>query len=477
MVLALLASIFLLGLLSMIVRSIVLREPKKPGGWKPNTIEPKTAIQVLSESVQCRTVSYPDPTQTDWNEFSRLGDLLARSFPLCEAHRIKEGVGTYNRVYRFEGLDVQAKPALLTAHLDVVGAYPKEWAHPPFAGILEDGYLYGRGSFDCKVQAISILTAFEDLLHKGKQSKITYYVAFGCDEECNGSEAGAFSIASYFERKGLSFSYVLDEGGVVSQRYIKGFDQDIAVVGVAEKGYMDVELSASCNAGHSSTPSFPTALGMVSEAVSRLERKRMHARLTQSVKAMLHTLGRQGGFAYRLLFLNLWITKPLVMFIFSKNPTLNALIRTTVVPTMIAASDKSNVIAEKATATVNIRLLPTQTEEQVLQWMEKTIANSAVSLKAVCCTAPSEVSPIDGESFSHLRNTITACFGDVLVTPYLMLGATDARKYQNLSKHIYRFTPVRMDRSEVGRMHAPDERISLENIQNAVTFYATLIEA
>jgi carboxypeptidase PM20D1 len=203
----------------------------------------------------------------------------------------------------------------------------------------------------------------------------------------------------------------------------------------------------------------------------------MPAKLTAPVKAMLESLGRQGVFAYRLLFLNAWITKPILLWVFSKNPPLNALGRTTVVPTMIEASDKSNVIAEQATAMVNVRLLPTQTQEEVLGWMKKVIGDPAVKLKVVRFTPASEVSPAEGEAFSHLASTITACFRDAVVTPYLMLGATDARKYQNLSNHIYRFTPVRMDKSEVGRMHGVDERISEENIQLAVTFYATLVQS
>lgn len=476
MVLSLLAGIFLLLASIIIIRSIVPQQSEGMALRPSRTIDGQKALEVLSKAVQCRTVSHQDTNQTDWNEFTRLADLLAKAYPLCERCRITADVGAYNLVYRFEGENTQALPVLLTAHLDVVGAQAEAWSHPPFSGIIEDGFLYGRGSFDCKVQTIAILIAFESLLKEGKKPKTTFYVAFGCDEECNGSKEGAHTIASYFEKQEQQFAYVLDEGGVVSQRYIKGFKQDIAVVGIAEKGYMDVELSASCRAGHSSTPSFPTALGLVSRSASRLERKAMSPRFTSPVKAMLESLGRQGPFAYRLLFLNRWITKPLLKLVFSRNATMNALIRTTIVPTMIVGSDKSNVIAETATATVNIRLLPTQTQQEVLQWIKKVIGNPAVKLEAVRFTAPSEVSPVEAEAFTDIRKTITACFGNVLVTPYLMLGATDARKYQNLSQCIYRFTPVRMDISEVARMHAPDERISVENIQHAVNFYATLIE-
>ncbi len=475
MVLSLLAGMVLLLLLIMIIRTIALSHTTGTPVSQSPVVDGSTACAVLGKAIRFKTISHQDPTQTEWNEFAGLADLFAQAYPLCETYRIKEGVGTYNLVYCFNSENSDALPILLTAHLDVVGAREQAWSHPPFSGIIEKGFLYGRGSFDCKGQAVAILSAFESLLTAHKKPNQTYYVAFGCDEECNGSSLGASTIASYFEQQGLRFAFVLDEGGVVSQRYIKGFDQDIAVVGVAEKGYMDVQLSAQCSAGHSSTPAFPTALGMVSQAVYRLENHAMPARLTAPVKAMLYSLGAQGTFLYRLLFLNLWITRPLLVWIFSKNPTLNALVRTTVAPTMMQASNQSNVIAEQASATVNIRLLPTQSQTEVLAWMQRIIANPKVDLKVLRFTPPSEISPSQGEAFSRLEKTIITCFDRALVTPYLMLGATDARKYQNLSPYIYRFTPMLMAKNEVARMHGVDERISEENIKHAVSFYTALI--
>jgi carboxypeptidase PM20D1 len=469
--------IVLLVILAVVVfRTLAMRTHTK----HPATA---TAVQtgieeetILAEAVTCRTVSHADPNLTDWSEFSRLLALLETSFPLCSKHRITdETIGPYNLVYCFTGEDKSREPALLTAHLDVVGANEQEWSHPPFKGTIEDGFLYGRGSFDCKLQVISILSAFEHILKTGEHPKHTWYVAFGCDEESNSSKKGAVRIARYFQGQALHFSFVLDEGGVVSQKYIKGFEQSIAVVGVAEKGYLDLELTVERTAGHSSTPTFPTALGTLSEAIYRLENKQMPAKLTPPVKQMLTNLGKEGPFAYSMLFLNLWLTGGLLKFVFSRQATLNAAIRSTIVPTVITASDTSNVIAKKATAIVNCRLLPGDTQESILSWVTKTISSDSVMVKARQCTPPSHISKTDGEAFSFLSETIKKSFPETIVTPYLMMGATDARKYQNLSDYIYRFTPARMDRSEVDRMHAPDERISLENISLAQQFYTLLI--
>ncbi len=379
-------------------------------------------------------------------------------------------------MYRFQGTDASNQPALLTAHYDVVNAKEDQWSYPPFQGTVADDYLYGRGSFDCKLQVVSILSAFEQILQSGESLKHTWYVAFGCDEESNSSTEGASRIVSYFEMQNLSFSFVLDEGGVVSENYIKGFDQSIAVVGIGEKGYLDMELSVKKVAGHSSTPTFPTALGVLSKAVSRLEQSQMPPTITYPVKQMLTNLGKEGPLPYSLLFLNLWATKPLLQAIFTKSSTLNALIRTTVVPTVISASDKSNVIAQQAVAQVNARVLPGQGEREVISWVKQTIKEDEVQVKSLRYNAPSKVSSVECNEFSFISNTIRTIFPDALVTPYLMLGATDARKYERLSKNIFRFTPARMTKDEVDRMHAPDERISLDNIRKAQQFYQTLLK-
>lgn len=476
MVLHLFAFFVLLLAASMTIRAMVMKAPTQPVPSATAAVDASSAGKVLSQAVQCRTVSHLDWNRTDWSQFEALLALLDASFPHYEQLRIKEEeLGLYNRLYCIPGSDSTAQPALLLSHLDVVDVQVEKWSVPPYEGLIKDDFLWGRGSFDCKLQVVSILTAFEHLLKAGRRPKRTYYIAFGCDEETNGSEAGASRIAAWLEKQNLQFAYILDEGGVVSQNYLKGYP-DIAVVGVAEKGYMDLSLTATAHAGHSSTPSFPTALGHLARAVNRIECHQMKVLHTPVFTTLIQALGESGSFGYRLLFLNLWITKPLLNFVFSKNPSLNGLIRTTLVPTMISASDKSNVIASTAQAIINVRLLPGQSEQEVLDFLRRTIADDRIEISVVRSTPPSVVSPVDCEHFEHLKRVIARVFPGSLSMPYMMMGATDSRKYSKLSKNIYRFTPARMDRSEVDRMHGVDERISLKNIENAVMFYTSLIE-
>ena len=471
--LAILLTLLVIG----IARTLVLKRKKHeipPPNSLPST---KEAIEKLQHAIMFKTVSSREKGKTDWDQFTQFAAYLTQAFPLCEKHLNIKSDSKYNLIYCFTGEDTTALPGLLTAHQDVVSANDDEWTHPPFAKTLEEGYVWGRGSFDCKLQLIAILEAFELMLQEGKKPKRTWYAAFGCDEEVNGGNKGATLIAEQFARRDLTFSLLLDEGGVVSENYIKGIDRPIAVVGVAEKGYMDTLLSCSREAGHSSTPLMPTALGKIAKAVTAIESSRQEARITKAVQAMLRNIGEGASFPFAFLFLNLWLTKPLIKLIFSKSPTLNALIRTTSVPTMIEASDKSNVIAQTSTAVVNTRLLTGDDQEKNLKHLKAVIADEEVSLTVTRYEEPSKESPTTGEAFDQLKATISSIFPEAIVTSYLMLGATDARKYQNLCKNIYRFTPAQMDKSEVQRMHAPDERMHTENVKKAVAFFISLLES
>ncbi len=460
-----------------IARTLVLRQKNHEKPPPASLPDAKEAVQKLQQAIAYKTVSGSEEGTTDWDQFTQFETFLDEAFPLCKKYLKQASDSKHNLIYRFIGEDTKALPALLTAHQDVVPANAEEWTHPPFAQTLADGYVWGRGSFDCKLQLIAILEAFEQLLQGDKKPKRTWYAAFGCDEEVNGGGKGATLIAEQFERMGLSFSLLLDEGGVVSENYIKGIERPIAVVGVAEKGYMDTRLSCSREAGHSSTPQMPTALGKIAKAVTAIETSRQEARITKAVAAMLRSIGQEAPFPYAFLFLNLWLTKPLIKLIFSHSPSLNALIRTTSVPTVIEASDKSNVIAQTATAVVNSRVLTGDDRQSILKHLKTVISDEEVSLTVTRYDEPSKESPASGEAFDLVKATIAKTFPEAIVTSYLMFGATDARRYQNLCKHIYRFTPAQMDRSEVARMHAPDERIHTDNVQKAVAFFLSLLES
>lgn len=467
--------LIIVPLVIALLRTLLLRKQKTNQEGVSAPFLEHDAVKKLQHAISFKTVVNKEGT-TDWQQFTLFEAFLDEAFPLCAQHLKIPSDSQYNLIYRFVGEDTAKLPALLTAHQDVVSAKEDEWTYPPFTGTLADNYLWGRGSFDCKLQLIAILETFEQMLQQGTKPKRTWYAAFGSDEEVNGGVQGATLIAEQFARMGLSFSLLLDEGGVVSENYIKGINDPIAVVGITEKGYMDTVITAQSESGHSSTPKMPTALGKVAQAASRLETTRHKPRFTEAVEAMLTNIGKRAPFPYAFLFLNLWLTKPLVQFVFSKSPTLNALIRTTSVPTMIEASDKSNVIAQSASMVVNSRILSGDDQSSVLAHFDTVLADLDVTYSVLRYERPSQTSSPSAAAFEVIQSTITSVFPSAIVTSYVMLGATDARKYEDLCQNIYRFTPAQMDRLEVQRMHGPDERIHTENVTKAVTFFHTLLQ-
>lgn len=434
----------------------------------------KEPIETLTGAIKFKTVSYKDPSLTDWNEFDKFHNYLRERFPLT-FKQLKYPCDTPNNlIFKFIGKDISKKPLLLTAHQDVVPAEDASWDTPPFEGTQIDNYLYGRGSFDVKILVITILQSFEELLRKDEIPQRTVFAAFGCDEEASGDN-GAILIAKQFQKEGIEFEMVLDEGGAVAEDYLKGINKPITAIGIAEKGYLDLKLTRIKNGGHSSTPNFPTAMGEIAEAVSLIEKHPMKTNITPPIKDLINTLGKSASFSMGLLFLNQKITSSIIKSAFSKGATTRALISTTITPTMIKGSSAPNVIAKEASAILNCRILPGDDETTVINHIKKVIKNNKIEMEVLNYKPPCPIAPTGTNAWNTLTETIKRTFPDAITTSFLMMGATDAKNYQNVCDNIYRFEPCQMNQTEIGKMHNDNERISFENIHNATKFYLDLI--
>lgn len=436
-----------------------------------NSEEP---INILTGAIKYKTISYKDPSLTDWKEFDKFHKYLKESFPLTFEKLSYHCDSPNNLIFKFEGQNKSVKPLLLIAHQDVVPANEVGWDTPPFKGVKKDGYLYGRGSFDVKILVISILQSFEELLRKNETPARTVFAAFGCDEEASGDN-GATKISEQFEKEGIHFEMVLDEGGAVAEDYLKGIDKPITAIGIAEKGYLDLKLTRIKNGGHSSTPNFPTALGEISSAIEKLEKHQMKPRITQPIKELIYNLGLSAPFGMGLLFLNQGLTKPIIKKAFTLGSTTSALIRTTITPTMINGSNAANIIAKEASAILNCRILPGDSDETVIKFVKKIINNDNIKITILNYKKPSPISTINTEAWNTLKKTIKRTFPNSITTSFLMMGGTDAKHYHNVCDNIYRFEPCQMNQSEIAKMHNDNERMSFDNIHNATKFYLDLI--
>jgi carboxypeptidase PM20D1 len=432
------------------------------------------ALQRLAQAVRLPTISTQDPSQVQAAQFEALHRLLEKSFPRLRKALKRERVGL-SLLYEWSGSDAQAQPILLLAHMDVVPAEPAtlhEWTHPPFSGAIEGGFIWGRGTRDDKSSVMALHEAVEALLEQDFRPQRTVYFAFGHDEEAGGLQ-GAAQIAQVLDARGVRLLCVLDEGMPVTQGLLPGIEPPVALVGIAEKGYVTLELVARGESGHSSMPPLQTAAGILGAALARLDGSRFPATLTEPVREQFAFLGPEQGLLRRVLFSNLWLFGGLIEAQLGKSRAGNALIRTTAAPTMLEGSVKENVLPDQARALVNFRLLPGTSIDSLSRDVAAAVDDRRVLIKSfgTLRSEPSSVSSTRSPAFQHLHRAVEAVFPEALVAPSLLVGATDARHFAPFAETVFRFRPARTAPDDVARYHGVNERLSVQNYAEYLQFY------
>ncbi|MCX8124535.1 MAG: M20 family peptidase [Spirochaetes bacterium] len=444
----------------------------------PYKIDSMIAAQHLSEAIQIQTISNQDKSKTDFKTFEQFHKFLAKTYPGVHKKLKKEVVAGYSLLYTWKGSDPSLKPMLLMAHQDVVPVEEltkDQWKYPGFSGTVADGYVWGRGALDIKNQLIAIMEAVEFLVARGFAPKRTIYLAFGHDEEVGGE--GAKAIAKLLNNRNVTLEYVIDEGGAIMEGMLPGIESPIALVGIAEKGYLTVKLTVKGEGGHSSMPPHHTALGVLAKALVNVENNPFPKNFDSPARQMFEYVAPHMKFPLRILFANMWCFKPLLKWQFEKSESTNAMIRTTAAVTMAGASEKENVLPTQAWAMINCRILPGETMDTTIGYLKKVIDNDAVVIEAMpWSNNPSPVSDIHQGSFTSIATIARQINPDVIVAPYLVLGATDSRHFNALTNQIYRFSPVKMNAEDLKRIHGINERISISDLGKSVKFVISLIE-
>ncbi len=433
----------------------------------------------LAEAIRFRTISsFLDPEQSA-DAFRGLHAFMQASYPAFHTATRREVIGNFGLLYTWEGSDPKAAPIALLAHQDVVPIAPgteSSWQAPPFDGVIRDGFIWGRGSWDDKGNLFSILEAVEQLVTEGFRPKRTIYFAFGQDEEVSG-QRGAKQIAALLASRGVKLDFVLDEGLLVTEGILKGIDNPVALIGVAEKGYVTLTLNLNATPGHSSMPPRQSAIGMMSAALARLEDKQFPAEIRGTAREMFDTLAPEMNMTSRIVLSNLWLLKPLLQRELEKAQSTNALIRTTTALTIFNAGNQDNVLPGQADATVNFRLLPGETEAGVIDHVKRTAANDKIEIEPrTGNTEPPPITTTASPAYRALNRTIREVFPDVVVAPGLMIAATDSRHFTGVTDNIFRFSPVRATAEDLTRFHGTNERLSVENYADMIRFYRRLVQ-
>lgn len=455
-------------------------KPPESETFEKENVNEKRVQDNLSAAIRIKTISNQDESKTDWGEFDRFHQFLREAYPLVHSTLSVENVSKASLLYKWQGTDDSLEPIAFLAHQDVVPVAPgteQDWEYPAFDGVNDGEYIWGRGALDMKNHLICLIESVETLLEEGYQPKRTVYLCLGHNEEIvAGSNNGAHELSKVLEERGVRLDSVIDEGGAMLPAKVKGIlDANLTGIGVAEKGYADFKITVTSKGGHSSQPPKHTAIGILAKKVQNLENHQFKAKLLPFVYNLFIKIGRRTSFLGRVVFCNLWLLKPLVLKAMTMIPPAASMVRTTTGVTMASGSPASNVLPQKASVTVNFRIMPGETIEDVRKHIEKYMGGDNVEIEFIKGKEPSLVSPTDTRAFDTLSRLAVAMDNRNIVAPYLVMGGTDAYNYENVCENIYRFAPFTVDTQLLLTTHGTNERIPVGQLTQGVEFFKRYI--
>ena len=437
------------------------------------------AIENLSKSIQFQTISHPDYDKFDYDEFQRFLSWLETEYFQVFKNLEKKYLGK-TLLLKWQGEASDLNPILLTGHYDVVPVRADAdsiWQESPFSGKIDGNYVWGRGALDDKSGVIAILEAVNYLLEKNFSPRRTVYLSFGHDEEIGGRR-GAGKVTEFLLNEGVELDWTLDEGSFLLQDIIPGINKPVAVINVAEKGSLTLQVIGKAEGGHSSMPSSKSSVGYLAEALLKLENNPVPGKLEGISLGLFDEVSKQMPFQYKILFANLWLFEPLINNFLSDSPTMNAVIRTTTAPTMLSASNRLNVLATEAVGTVNFRLHPRDNPEKIVNFAKDLISNENIEVKKLSAgTLASSVSDWETEGYRAISNSVREVYGDIIVAPGLMVGGSDSKHYAKAAKNSYRFNPFPLSVNELSGLHGIDERIKKDDFINGIRSYIKIIQS
>ncbi|MBE7057402.1 MAG: M20/M25/M40 family metallo-hydrolase [Ruminococcaceae bacterium] len=474
-VLIAISSIVVIFLSVVLIRTLMFTPKKSAEVFDEEiTFEEDKAITNLQRLIRFKTISYNDPNLEDDAEFRKLIDALPELYPnvfkTCTFTELPDRA----LLFKWEGKN-HTEPSVMMAHYDVVPVNEDQWDKPAFEGIIENDVLWGRGSLDTKVTFNGVLFAAEHLIAQNFVPENDIYFAFSGGEEINGP--GASNIVDYFESNKIEPAIVVDEGGAVVENVFPGVKEPCGMIGIAEKGMMNVEYTVASQGGHASAPKPHTPVGILSQACCKIENNPFKMHLTKPVAEMFDTLGRHSTFVYRMIFANLWCFKWVLDIICkTSGGEMNALMRTTVAFTQMAGSSAPNVIPPEAKMVSNIRLNPEDNIDSALEYLNKVVDNKDVKIKTLYAMNPSRISETYCTAWDKVASSVVSTWKGTIATPYLMVQCSDSRHYGRISDKVYRFSAMDLTSEERSTIHGNNERIRLSCAKKAVEFYIRLMK-
>ena len=432
------------------------------------------ATHDLAEMIKCKTISHRDSALDDQSEFDRFEKLLPELFPTVFNKCSFEKIGNRGLLIRWKGKSPDA-PSVFMSHYDVVSVEEADWEKPAFEGVIDNGVLWGRGTLDTKGTLNGILQAAESLITEGFVPQNDVYFAFGGNEEVNGD--GSYGIVQLFKERGITPGLVLDEGGAVCTGVFPGVKDPIALIGIGEKGMVNVEYTVKGGGGHSSSPKAGGPVARLSKACLNVEKSTFKYTISKPTSELFDTAGRHSTFLYRVIFANQWCFGP-ILSLYAKlsGGEFNAVVRTSTAFTQMEGSKGANVIPPVAKMVSNHRIIPGETVESVVNHITKAVNDDKVEISVINGNNPSVISETACEAYDRVRSTVAETWQEAIVSPYLMVAGSDSRHWGEISDKVYRFSAMALTKEERGMIHGNNERIPFATISKTVEFFIRIMK-
>ena len=423
--------------------------------------------EILSKLIQVETISSRENKNIE--KFRGFHKVLRETFPnLFATAECEEFEG--NLLLKWKGTDPSLKPVLLMNHHDVVEA-SGEWTHPAFSGAIADGKVWGRGTLDTKGGLAMMFQAAEELIKEGFTPKRDTYFVTACTEETGGEGGDAISLE--LQKRGIEFHMVLDEGGMIMYDPIGGADGTFAMIGVGEKGYVDLKFIATSNGGHSSAPGKNTPLVRLGKFMAEAEKAEcFDVYMSDTVKEMLSRFAPTMSGIMKTACSNINAFKPVLKKVMPMiSPAGAALLRTTLAFTMSKGSEGANVIPQEAWVVGNMRFSHHQGKKSSIDAIAALAKKYDIETVVIDDGIESGITDFKGEAFKFMEKAVNEIFPDYKPVPYVMNAATDSRYFNRVCKDCVRFVPFKIDNQQLNSVHGIDENVDVATLAPAVDFY------
>jgi acetylornithine deacetylase/succinyl-diaminopimelate desuccinylase-like protein len=436
--------------------------PPKPIDWDKITAE---ATDLLSHYIQINTTNPPgnELAAAKFLKEKFLADGIA-------ANTWEPAPGRGIIAARLRGIGKHTRAILLLSHMDVVPANAKDWQVPPFSGQVKDGEIWGRGALDDKGPGVIELMAMLAIKRAGiLLDRDVLFVATGDEEE--GGKLGAGWFVDHEHSIYRDSGYVLNEGGGI---LVEPNGKKLYAVSVSEKTPLWLQLSAEGPAGHAADPPAETAVTHLVRALQGLIEFHPPIRIMTPVAGYFHAVAELNRGPKQFLDLTTSLQDPAYLRKFTSVPSQNALVRDTVTPTVLGASQKTNVIAPYAYAEVDCRLLPGTDPKAFLHQVRKVIGDNKIKIDVILNFPPAS-SPQKTELMSAIR-TLAQREDKAPVVPTMIAGFTDSHYFREKKITSYGFVPIDITVGESHGVHGTNERVGVKELSRAIERMTELLK-